>query len=197
MAHELETLANGQTAFASARLPAWHQLGTIADTCMTAEDVMTKAWLGGWDVRKIRLQGIEETTTGAINRVECADKWMTVRTNPATGKTEYLGVVGEDDEGHLRHLRMHGAQDLQARGVLQLEVEQHGVGAQRQDVDHGLGRVVRLAHDLQTLDRGEQGKEPLADRRRVVDDVELVGFCGGVHGCHCRHPVPRGPSAGG
>ncbi len=58
MAHELERLANGQTAFASARLSAWHQLGQITDDCMTAEEIMSKAWLGGWEVRKIGLQGI-------------------------------------------------------------------------------------------------------------------------------------------
>jgi phage/plasmid-like protein (TIGR03299 family) len=95
MAHELETLANGQTAFASARLSAWHQLGTVTDECLTAEQVMTKAWLGGWEVRKIALQGIE-ITTGGVTKVDCPDKFMTVRTNPATGATEYLGVVGED-----------------------------------------------------------------------------------------------------
>jgi phage/plasmid-like protein (TIGR03299 family) len=96
MAHELETLANGQTAFASARLTAWHRLGTVTADCMTAEEVMAKAWLGDWNVRKIRLQGIEETAAGGINRIECTDKFMTVRTNPANGKTEYLGVVGDD-----------------------------------------------------------------------------------------------------
>jgi phage/plasmid-like protein (TIGR03299 family) len=95
MAHELETLANGQTAFASARKSAWHQLGQIPDECMTAEDVMTKAWLGGWEVRKIALQGIEVTDKG-VTKVDCPDKFMTVRTNPVTGATEYLGVVGED-----------------------------------------------------------------------------------------------------
>ncbi|MGC9667428.1 DUF932 domain-containing protein [Planosporangium sp. 12N6] len=95
MAHELETLANGQTAFASARLSAWHQLGQITDDCMTAEEVMSKAWLGGWEVRKIPLQGIEITDRG-VTKVDCTDKFMTVRTNPATGATEYLGVVGDD-----------------------------------------------------------------------------------------------------
>lgn len=95
MAHELETLANGQTAFASARLSAWHQLGTVTDACMTAEEVMSKAWLGGWEVRKIAIQGIEITERG-VTKVDCPDKYMTVRTNPATGQTEYLGVVGED-----------------------------------------------------------------------------------------------------
>ncbi|GLY98837.1 DUF932 domain-containing protein [Actinoplanes sp. NBRC 103695] len=95
MAHELETFANGQTAFASARLSAWHQLGTVTDDCMTAEQVMSKALLGGWEVRKIAVQGIELTTKG-VTKVDCPDKYMTVRTNPVTGATEYLGIVGDD-----------------------------------------------------------------------------------------------------
>ncbi len=95
MAHELETLANGQTAFASARLTAWHQLGTVTDDCMTAEEIMSKAWLGGWEVRKIPLQGIEVDARG-VTKIDCPDKFMTVRTNPTTGATEYLGIVGED-----------------------------------------------------------------------------------------------------
>ena len=41
MAHELEILAGGQTAFASARLSAWHQLGTITEDTMTADEIMT------------------------------------------------------------------------------------------------------------------------------------------------------------
>lgn len=95
MAHELETLANGRTAFASARLSGWHRLGTVTDSCMTAQEVMAKAWLGGWEVRKIAIQGIEITDKG-VTKVDCPDKYMTVRTNPVTGATEYLGVVGED-----------------------------------------------------------------------------------------------------
>jgi phage/plasmid-like protein (TIGR03299 family) len=95
MAHELETLANGQTAFASARLSAWHQLGTITESCMSADEIMTKAFLGGWKVRKIALQGVETTERG-VDLIECPDKWMTVRTNIVTQETEYLGVVGEE-----------------------------------------------------------------------------------------------------
>lgn len=95
MAHELETLANGQTAFASARVSAWHGLGQITDDCMTAEEVMTKAWLGGWEVRKIAVQGIEVNARG-VTKVDCPDKFMTVRTNPHTGEAEYLGIVGDD-----------------------------------------------------------------------------------------------------
>jgi phage/plasmid-like protein (TIGR03299 family) len=95
MAHELETLANGETAFASARLTAWHQLGQVTEDCMTAEEIMSKAWLGGWEVRKIPVQGIEVNAKG-VTKVDCPDKWMTVRTNPQTGITEYLGIVGDD-----------------------------------------------------------------------------------------------------
>ena len=95
MAHELETFANGQTAFASARLSAWHQLGTITDDCMSAEDVMVKACLGGWNVRKIAIQGMEITERG-VTKVDAGDKYMTVRSNPLTGATEYLGIVGAD-----------------------------------------------------------------------------------------------------
>ncbi|GAA1810967.1 hypothetical protein GCM10009682_35680 [Luedemannella flava] len=95
MAHELETLANGQTAFVSARQSAWHQLGTVTSDCLTAEDAIAKALLGGWKVRKIVLQGIETTPDG-VNIVECPDKVMTVRTNIITQETEYLGVVGTE-----------------------------------------------------------------------------------------------------
>jgi phage/plasmid-like protein (TIGR03299 family) len=95
MAHELETLANGQTAFASARLSAWHQLGTITEDTMTADEIMTKAFLGGWKVRKLPLQAVETTETG-VSLIECPDRWMTVRTNIVDGRTEYLGVVGEE-----------------------------------------------------------------------------------------------------
>ena len=95
MAHELETLANGATAFASARLSAWHQLGTVTEATMSAEDLMAKAFLGGWKVRKIALQGVEVTPDG-VSLIECPDRWMTVRTNVVTGQTEYLGVVGEE-----------------------------------------------------------------------------------------------------
>lgn len=95
MAHELEQLRDGRTAFVSARQPAWHQLGTITQECMTADEIMTRAFLGGWKVRKISLHGEEITPTG-VTRIDCPDKWMTVRSNIDTGETEYLGVVGED-----------------------------------------------------------------------------------------------------
>ena len=91
MAHELETI-NGRTAFATARKPAWHQLGTVTTGCMTAAEVITTALLADWNVRKIFVAG--HTPDGAT--IPAPDKAMTVRTNPVTGTTDYLGVVGRD-----------------------------------------------------------------------------------------------------
>ncbi|GAA1843109.1 DUF932 domain-containing protein [Asanoa iriomotensis] len=95
MPHELETFANGQTAFATARISAWHRLGTVTETTMSAEEIMAKAFLGNWGVRKIRLVGID-TVNGTETQIACDDKRMTVRRNPVTGETEYLGIVGDE-----------------------------------------------------------------------------------------------------
>ena len=68
MSHDLERLADGGTAFATARVPAWHQLGTLTPDCMTAAEVITTARLGGWNVRKIDVVGREligDAITGA------------------------------------------------------------------------------------------------------------------------------------
>jgi phage/plasmid-like protein (TIGR03299 family) len=95
MAHELEQLANGQTAFVSARVSAWHRLGTITEATMSADEIMTKAFLGGWKVRKIPVVGLD-VVDGVEQRIACDDKVMTVRRNIVTGAVEYLGIVGED-----------------------------------------------------------------------------------------------------
>ncbi|WP_144118357.1 DUF932 domain-containing protein [Catellatospora sichuanensis] len=95
MAHELETFTNGQTAFASARLSAWHQLGTVTQNTMSANEIMGAALLGNWGVRTIRTVGID-IVDGVEVQIPADDKRMTVRRNPVTGATEYLGVVGTD-----------------------------------------------------------------------------------------------------
>lgn len=94
MAHQVETFGD-KAAFASARKDAWHKLGTVTRDCMTAEEVMRIAHLGGWNVRKIAIQGTEFTPDG-VNIINASDRYMTVRTSPFTGATEYLGVVGND-----------------------------------------------------------------------------------------------------
>ncbi|KXK59285.1 alpha/beta hydrolase [Micromonospora rosaria] len=95
MPHDLETFADGTTAFASARLSAWHQLGTVTQDTMRAEEIMAAARLGGWGVRTIRTVGVD-IVDGVEVQVPADDKRMTVRRNPVTGATEYLGIVGTD-----------------------------------------------------------------------------------------------------
>lgn len=96
--HLLEQLTDGSTAFAT-RTPAWHQLGTVTNTCMTADQVIDTARLSGWNVRTIPVAGRDTTSdhtdTGPVEHlIEAPDKAMTVRTNPITHATDYLGVVG-------------------------------------------------------------------------------------------------------
>ncbi|MCZ7423776.1 DUF932 domain-containing protein [Verrucosispora sp. WMMA2121] len=95
MPHDLETFTDGTTAFASARLSAWHQLGTVTQDTMRAEEIMAAARLGDWGVRTIRTVGID-LVNGVEVQIPADDKRMTVRRNPVTGETEYLGIVGTD-----------------------------------------------------------------------------------------------------
>jgi phage/plasmid-like protein (TIGR03299 family) len=97
VAHELETFDNGQTAFASARLSAWHQLGTVTQDTMSAHEIMGAALLGNWGVRTIPVRGID-VVEGIEVPILADDRRMTVRRNPVTGVTEYLGIVGTDYE---------------------------------------------------------------------------------------------------
>jgi phage/plasmid-like protein (TIGR03299 family) len=85
--HELEQFDDGTAAFFSARQDAWHRLGTVTTGCLTAEQVMDVACLGGWDVRKERLQTVE---SGA----KVPSRWATTRIHPKTGQREVLGTVG-------------------------------------------------------------------------------------------------------
>lgn len=85
----IDQMAPGINAAVFAREDAWHKLGVTLDHEFTAAEAMEHAHLSGWDVRKINLTAHEEGATIAV-----PDRWATVRTNPITGATEYLGVVG-------------------------------------------------------------------------------------------------------
>jgi len=89
MPAEIAELATGVHTFASARVHAWHRLGTVLDDTMTAEQALSASHLANWDVRKINLTAHENETTIAV-----PNRWATVYTNPITSATEYLGVVG-------------------------------------------------------------------------------------------------------
>lgn len=90
MAHEIETFANGSAAFFG-REDAWHRLGTvIPDGDLTMDQILDHAMLANWNVRKQPL-----LTRGAKGHfIPVPNMFSTVRTNPSTGDSEVLGVVG-------------------------------------------------------------------------------------------------------
>lgn len=98
MAHGIEFI-NGAASFVSAQVPAWHRLGMVLPDRFTAEEAMTHANLGGWNVRKLALHTAPEVSlSGVSGSVQLADHVATVRTNPHTGQVEPLGVVGSGYE---------------------------------------------------------------------------------------------------
>lgn len=90
MAHEINELAQGVHSFVSAREHAWHRLGTVVESAMTAEEAMSAAYLAGWNVRKTPMFTIDEDG----NQIEADNRFATIYTNPFTHKNQYLGVVG-------------------------------------------------------------------------------------------------------
>lgn len=92
---QIEQYANGQHAFATARVDAWHKLGHTHPTAMTAEEIMHESMLAGWGVQKWAIQTTVISDDG-VTTVPVPGKYATVRTNPVTGALEPLGVVGED-----------------------------------------------------------------------------------------------------
>lgn len=93
MAHEIEQFADGTAAFVSARVDAWHQLGITLPEEFTAEQAMTHARLGGWNVRK--RPAFVQADDGRYVRWE--GKYATVRDNPVQAdQIDILGGVGAD-----------------------------------------------------------------------------------------------------
>ncbi|WP_431983947.1 DUF932 domain-containing protein [Streptomyces qinglanensis] len=94
MSHGLEVHSDHTASFVSARHDAWHRLGTVTTDALTAEEALEKAYLSGWNVRKIDGVHAYEITEHGVTRIE-SDDYFTVRTNPKTGMTERLGTVGK------------------------------------------------------------------------------------------------------
>jgi phage/plasmid-like protein (TIGR03299 family) len=88
MAHDLES-ANGQTAFASLRQPAWHGLGTVFQDEVNTNEMLKMAHLDDWNVR---LEDVEIPTGFESDKSYS----FVTRTNPFDRtKNDVLGVVGE------------------------------------------------------------------------------------------------------
>lgn len=104
MSHELEQLADGRTAFASARVPAWHRLGFVADDLMDAPTMLDRAGLAGWNVRKSlgvaavlpagRCQGCKRAV-GAKHTQKCTVPQETDRTPGQEVSEEDTAVLSE------------------------------------------------------------------------------------------------------
>lgn len=98
MSHNLD-ITNGVASFVSAREDAWHQLGTVVDEAMTAQQALELAHLAGWNLRKTPLLAEVEIGASTGNpltlRVPVPNKYGMVRDNPVLGDPEALAVVGE------------------------------------------------------------------------------------------------------
>lgn len=93
MVDNIERYEDGSAAFVSAREVPWHRLGTVTPGALTAAEAAKIAHLAGWDVRKVPMVTAGESYADTGNSVPKMS--ATVRTNPVTGLTNVLGVVGE------------------------------------------------------------------------------------------------------
>ncbi|RGA05570.1 DUF945 domain-containing protein [Microbispora triticiradicis] len=94
MAHEIEIFADGSAGFAAGIKPGWHRLGYTAPGPMTAEELLARAQLAAWNVRKVPVGTVTDPDTG--RSVTAEEDFLVVRTNPVTGEPERLGMVGKD-----------------------------------------------------------------------------------------------------
>lgn len=77
-------------SFADSRTDAWHQLGQSGLGTFTAEQAMTEAHLGGWNVRK----SPAFTTVNGLT-VPMTGRFAIIRSNPIKrAQVDYLGDVG-------------------------------------------------------------------------------------------------------
>lgn len=75
-------------AFASLRVPAWHDLGTVFDKPVTTKEMLELAHLAGWDIEFVDAAAMMP----GYNFVK--PTLHVVRKNPFTGRPDVLGTVG-------------------------------------------------------------------------------------------------------
>ena len=90
MSDDIEVFSDGSAGFVSARVPAWHRLGTVVESAMTANDVLKLAQLADWNVRQVQASFTENGITYPI-----PNRFATVRTNPVTGEPNPIEVVSD------------------------------------------------------------------------------------------------------
>lgn len=89
MAHRIETFGE-RAAFASARVPAWHRLGTVVPEAMTVAEALKTSHLADWRVRTTPLRA--ELPDGRV--ADVPDRHLVMRDHPVTGQADPLGTVG-------------------------------------------------------------------------------------------------------
>ena len=81
-------IVNGKASYASLRVPAYHQLGTVFQDEVTTSEMLELANLHNWNVRLEDVALPENYTTVKNN-------FMVVRDHPEDGNGNVLSVVGE------------------------------------------------------------------------------------------------------
>ena len=89
MPADIEEFEDGSAAFAAAREPGWHRLGTVTEDVMTAEEALKIAHLD-WKVDKV--PAFAQVGDGEFVPIE--GKHATVRKHPKKREWDALGVVG-------------------------------------------------------------------------------------------------------
>jgi phage/plasmid-like protein (TIGR03299 family) len=85
----IERFANGEAAFASLQVPAWHRLGTVFEDVMSTDEILQTAHMADWNVRLI-----PAVQAHGDLLLEVPEKFTVIRTNPVTGSVDALSVVG-------------------------------------------------------------------------------------------------------
>jgi phage/plasmid-like protein (TIGR03299 family) len=85
----IERFENGEAAFASLQVPAWHRLGTVFEDVMSTDEILKTAHMADWNVRLI-----PAVQAHGDLLLEVPEKFTVIRTNPVTSSVDALSVVG-------------------------------------------------------------------------------------------------------
>ena len=85
----IEQFANGEAAFASLQVPAWHRLGTVFEEVMSTEEILRTANMANWNVRLV-----PAVQAHGDLLLEVPEKFTVLRNNPISDSVDALSVVG-------------------------------------------------------------------------------------------------------
>ena len=85
----IERFANGEAAFASLQVPAWHRLGTVFQDVMSTDEILATAHMANWNVRLV-----PAVQAHGDLLLEIPEKFTVLRNNPVSDSVDALSVVG-------------------------------------------------------------------------------------------------------